>query len=224
MPGPDVMPAGCHARMRAPGSARRDASTLRRPLDLPMTTIPFLRPRTRLLAGVSLVLLFAFATASAPRAASAQSGGVSLALDTQAPDAEVETLDGDAVALLDYVEAGKPALIEFWATWCEQCEALQPQLDEVQARYGDDLSIVAVAVGVSQSPRRVRRHLEDHDPGYTFLYDARGNAVRAYNAATTSIIVLLDEEGRVAYTGVGTEQDLIAAVERLVAPTAPGLH
>ncbi|MDX1494438.1 MAG: TlpA disulfide reductase family protein, partial [Longimicrobiales bacterium] len=146
----------------------------------------------RLGAVAAAALGVIFLAGAAP--ASAQSGGVSLALGTQAPDAEVETLDGEAVSLLDFVEPGKPALIEFWATWCEQCEALQPQLDEVQARYGDDVSVVAVAVGVSQSPRRVRRHLEEHDPGYPFLYDARGNAVRAYNAATTSIIVMLDGE------------------------------
>ncbi|MBT8488390.1 MAG: TlpA family protein disulfide reductase [Gemmatimonadetes bacterium] len=146
----------------------------------------------------------------------AQSGGVSLALGTQAPDAELETLDGEAVSLLEYAEDGKPTVLEFWATWCEQCEALQPQFDALQAQYGEQVNIVAVAVGVSQSPRRIRRHLEDHDPGYPFLYDARGDAVRAYNAATTSIVVMLDGEGKVAYTGVGTEQELLAAVEGLV--------
>jgi len=151
-----------------------------------------------------------------PLSGAAQSGGVSLPLGTPAPPAELQTLDGGSVSLHDYVEAGKPALIEFWATWCEQCEAIQPQLDEVHARYGDRMSIVAVAVGVSQSPRRIRRHLEDHDPGYPYLYDARGNAVRAYNASTTSIIVMLDGDGNVAYTGVGTEQDLLGAAERLV--------
>ena len=62
----------------------------------------------------------------------------------------------------------------------------------------------------------MRQHLEDHDPGYPFLYDARGNAVRAYNAATTSIVVMLDGEGKVAYTGVGTDQDLMGAVAGLV--------
>ena len=157
------------------------------------------------------------ALAMAPGPLVAQSGGVSLELGTPAPDAELETLEGEAVSLLDYVEPGKPTLIEFWASWCEQCEALQPQLDAVQARYGDEVNVVAVAVGVSQSPRRVRRHLEDHDPGYPFLFDARGNAVRAYNASTTSIIVMLDGEGAVAYTGVGTDQDVLGAVERLVA-------
>jgi thiol-disulfide isomerase/thioredoxin len=148
--------------------------------------------------------------------AAGQSGGVSLALGTAGPDAELEDLDGNAVQLLDFVEAGKPAVLEFWATWCEQCEALQPQFDELQARYGDEVSVVAIAVGVSQSVRRVRRHLEDHDPGYPYLYDRRGAAVRAYNATTTSIVVIPDADGTVAYTGVGVDQDVLGAVQGLL--------
>lgn len=164
------------------------------------------------------VLLTAALVASlvAPFSAAAQSGGVSLAIGTPGPTAALEDLDGNAVDLLAHVEAGQPALLEFWATWCEQCEALQPQLDEIQERYGDRVSVVAVAVGVSQSVRRIKRHLEGHDPGYPYLYDARGAAVRAYNATTTSIVVMLDAEGNVAYTGVGTDQDLVAAVETLL--------
>jgi Redoxin len=73
-----------------------------------------------------------------------------------------------------------------------------------------------VAVAVSQSVRRVRRYLEDHDPGYPYLYDALGAAVRAYEAPATSVVVLLDADGRVAYTGVGPDQDLVAAVESLI--------
>ena len=160
------------------------------------------------------IALAALAVWSAPVAA--QSGGVSLALGTQGPTAELEDLDGNAVMLLDYVEPGKPAVLEFWATWCEQCEVLQPKFDELQARYGDQVSIVAVAVGVSQSVRRVKRHLEDHDPGYPYLFDKRGAAVRAYNATTTSIVVMLDADGKVAYTGVGTDQDIVGAVEGLL--------
>jgi predicted transcriptional regulator len=78
------------------------------------------------------------------------------------------------------------------------------------------MNVVVVAVGVAQSLRRVKRHIEDHDPGYPYLYDARGAAVRAYNAQTTSIVVMLDSDGNVAYTGVGTSQDLVGAAEELL--------
>ncbi len=117
--------------------------------------------------------------------------------------------------LSTYVQ-GKPAIIEFWATWCELCERLQPQLDRIQAQHGQQINIVAVAVGVAQTARRVERHLEEHDPGYPVLFDARGAAVRAYNATTTSIVVMLDAQGKVAYTGVGADQYLVGGAQRLL--------
>lgn len=153
-----------------------------------------------------------------PLSARAQAGvgQVSLPIGTVAPGAALQDLQGNAVDLSSYVTRGKPAIIEFWATWCELCERLQPQLDRIQSEHGERIDIVAVAVGVSQTPRRVERHLEEHDPGYPVLYDARGAAVRAYNATTTSIVVMLDAEGKVAYTGVGAEQDLVGAAQRLL--------
>ena len=165
------------------------------------------------LLGTLLAVLLSWPLSA--RAQSSGEGGVSLPLGTPAPSAALQDLDGNAVELLDYVR-GKPALIEFWATWCEQCEALQPQLDRVQERWGERLNVVAVAVGVNQTVRRIKRHLEAHDPGYPYVFDARGAAVRAYDATTTSIVVLLDAEGKVAYTGVGRDQNLVAAVERLL--------
>ena len=124
---------------------------------------------------IALALLLAL-----PLSARAQSGvgEVSLSIGTAGPGAALEDLQGNPVDLASYVE-GKPAIIEFWATWCELCERLQPQLDRIQAQHGERINIVAVAVGVAQTARRVERHLEDHDPGYPFLFDARGAAVRA---------------------------------------------
>ena len=147
--------------------------------------------------------------------AQAGQGEVSLPIGTPAPGAALQDLDGNPVDLLDYLADG-PTLIEFWASWCENCEALQPQLDRIHETYGERINVVAVAVAVSQSLRRVKRHVEGHDPGYPYLWDNRGAAVRAYEAPTTSVIVILDGEGKVAYTGVGGQQDLLGAVEGIL--------
>lgn len=158
------------------------------------------------------VLALALA-ACVPGAVSAQSGQgqVGPALGSTVPDVALEDLEGNAVQLNEFMD-GKPTLIEFWATWCEQCEALQPQLDEVQAQFGNDVNVIAVAVAVAQSQRRVRRHLEEHDPGYPYLWDVDGAAVRAYEAPTTAVVVIVGADGTVAYTGVGGDQDLLSAV------------
>jgi thiol-disulfide isomerase/thioredoxin len=127
---------------------------------------------------------------------------VSLPVGSEAPAAALQDLDGDPVQLLDYMR-DRPTLIEFWAIWCENCEALQPQLDRIQESYGDRLNVVAV------------------DPGYPYLWDDRGAAVRAYEVPTTSVVVIVGADGRVAYTGVGPQQDLMAAVEAVLGSTAP---
>jgi thiol-disulfide isomerase/thioredoxin len=140
---------------------------------------------------------------------------VGLPVGSEAPAAAVQDLDGNPVELLDYI-GERPTLIEFWAIWCENCEALQPQLEQIRATYGDRLNVVAVAVAVAQSLRRVRRHVEEHEPGYPYLWDDRGTAVRAYEVPSTSVVVIVGADGRVAYTGVGPQQDLLAAVEAVL--------
>ena len=173
------------------------------------------KPMAYTRAAFMAVFAAASLAAAAPPAAVAQDGGFGLPPGTPAPDAQVEDLDGNGVSLLDIVGGG-PALIEFWASWCEQCELLQPQIDEIRERFADRVNVVAVAVAVNQSVRRVRRHVERHAPGYAFVYDANGEAVRAYQALTTSIVVLIDGEGRIVSTDVGPDQPLVAAVEAML--------
>lgn len=172
---------------------------------------------TRLRMSPGALAAFAPLALALTVATSASAQDVGLTIGTPAPDAEVQDLEGKPLQLRSLIPAGKPALIEFWAVWCGECEKLQPQLDAIHARHDAELTIIAVAVGVAQTLRRVNRHLETHDPGYPFVWDANGAAVRAYEAPTTSFVVLLDGHGRVAYTGVGGDQDLGAAVERVLA-------
>ena len=172
--------------------------------------------RARICLAISLAL-------AAPVATAAQTGddGLGLPAGTPAPDARVEDMEGNVVSLREVI-GGRPALIEFWASWCEQCEALQHRIDAVQERFGGQVSVIAVAVAVSQSRRRVRRHVEQHAPGYAYVYDVNGEAVRAYKALTTSIVVLVDGEGRVVSTGVGPRQELVKAVSALLQDPSSG--
>jgi thiol-disulfide isomerase/thioredoxin len=170
------------------------------------------RSLTRVLGGGALAL-----SLLAPAALSAQDA-IGLPIGTQAPTAAVQDLAGKPVDLATLIPKGKPALLEFWATWCEQCEQLQPQIDRIQKEMGSQINVVAVAVGVAQTPRRVQRHIDEHKPGYPYVFDARGDAVRKFNAATTSIVMLLDKNGKVVYADVGPNQDLIGAVKKVLGP------
>lgn len=132
----------------------------------------------------------------------------------ETPEAvQIEDLDGAPVDLGDYI-GKRPVLLEFWATWCPLCQALEPRLREAYATYGEEVEFLIVAVAVNQRPRRIKRHLEDHPMPGRILWDEGGRAVRAFMAPTTSYVVVLDAEGRVVYTGLGEDQDIEAAVRK----------
>ncbi|PYO43043.1 MAG: hypothetical protein DMD33_06475 [Gemmatimonadetes bacterium] len=140
---------------------------------------------------------------------------IGLPLGTKAPAVAVQDLDGKAVDLGRYI-GKQPVLLEFWATWCPLCKALEPALKAAHARYGSTVQFVAVGVGVNESPASIRRHLTDHPLPFPVLFDASGAAVRAYQAPTTSYIVVLDRTGKVMYTGTGADQDIAAALRPVV--------
>jgi thiol-disulfide isomerase/thioredoxin len=154
--------------------------------------------------------LTAFAT---PDALPAQDVGLDLGTKPEA--VALEDLDGNAVDLAQWI-GKKPVVLEFWATWCPLCAALEPQLQAAKQRWGDRVDVVFIAVGVNQGPRTIRRHLERHQLPGPILWDGAGRAVRAFKAPSTSYIVVLDASGTVRYTGVGDDQEIAEAVERVV--------
>ena len=145
----------------------------------------------------------------------AQDAGI--AIGARAPAVTVQDLDGTPVDLGQYL-GHKPVLLEFWATWCEVCEALLPSVRAAHQVYGDRVEFFGVNVTVNQSPARVRKYVAEHHPPFRTLYDSEGDGTRAYEAPTTSFIVIVDRAGNVAYTGVGASQDLAAALSAVTTP------
>ena len=161
-----------------------------------------------------LAAVMALVFVAVPRVLAAQ--GVGLPVGTIVEPVVLETLTGDDANLADYI-GQQPAFIQFWASWCEQCKALEPKVIAAHEQFGDRVKFIAVAVAVNQSKRSVLRHLERNDLPFEFLWDARGRAVRVFKAPTTSYVVVLNAEGSVVYTGVGVDQEF----DEVLAQVAP---
>jgi thiol-disulfide isomerase/thioredoxin len=170
-----------------------------------MTTTPLRRTRLAAVIAAGALLL------AAPRAAGAQDAG--LPIGTVAPNASLQTLDGRAVTLAQVIGNG-PAVVEFWATWCENCDHLLPALKRAHATYGSRVKFVGVSVSVNQSPRRVQLHVKKYGVPGVQLFDAKGDATGKWDVPATSYVVVLDRRGRVVYTGVGGDQNIDAAIRK----------
>jgi thiol-disulfide isomerase/thioredoxin len=167
-------------------------------------------------SGFRLLAFFVLPAASlSPCSALAQDEQIGLARGAVVQPFSLADLDGHTVDL-GQVIGRKPVLVEFWATWCGNCTALEPRMRAAYQRHGSDVEFVIVAVGVNQTPASVQRHLARHAlPASRVLWDGNGVAVRAFQTPATSYVVLLDRQGKVAYTGLGPDQDLEAALARV---------
>ncbi|MEE9524839.1 MAG: TlpA disulfide reductase family protein [Thermodesulfovibrionales bacterium] len=61
--------------------------------------------------------------------------GLLQAFSGKAPPFTLKDIDGNTVSLSDY--RGKIVIIDFWATWCHECEDSSPELDRVYRKYRD---------------------------------------------------------------------------------------
>ncbi|PHX65340.1 MAG: hypothetical protein CK550_05255 [Gemmatimonadetes bacterium] len=140
-----------------------------------------------------------------------------IVVGSAAPDATLRTLDGATVSLRQQI-AGRPALLEFWATWCSTCAELEPSIRAVSSKYRDQLAVVGVAVATNQSPARVKSYVAKHRLPGLHLFDADGAARDAFGAPGTSYVVVINRAGTVVYIGIGGTQDLDRAVEKALLP------
>lgn len=148
---------------------------------------------------------------AAPALLGAQEAGIPVG--NTAPNAALQTLDGQPAQLSQWI-GRMPVVLEFWATWCSNCKALEPEMVKAAKAFGRQVKFVGVAVSANQTPERVKRYMLQHPTGVDMLYDRTGTAVDAYDVPATSYVVVIDRAGKVVYTGSGGGQDLQAAIRK----------
>lgn len=157
---------------------------------------------------LALVLALGAAAAATRPLHAQQVGSAAQAITVTSLTGEVITLDAKA--------AGRPMLIEFWATWCEVCEALMPTVRAAHAEFGKAVDFVGINVTVNDPKRRVEAYVAREKPPYRVMYDDQGTAVRAFQAPATSYVVIVGADGLVKYTGIGADQKLKDELAKVV--------
>ncbi len=158
--------------------------------------------------GWAASLVLAGLAGAAPLAAQAPAVG------SKAPVVSVHDLDSASVDLGQWI-GHRPVFLEFWATWCTSCRALEPAVRAARAAYGDEVEFIGINITVADPRDSVRAWVARTSPPWRTLYDDEGNSQRAYDVAETSYVVIIDRTGTIVYTGVGGAQSFSAALRRV---------
>jgi cytochrome c biogenesis protein CcmG/thiol:disulfide interchange protein DsbE len=135
-----------------------------------------------------------------------------------APSWTADTLDGDALSSADL--AGRPYIVNFWASWCiPACVDEHPVLASAHERYGNDLTVVGILF--DDRPEDASAFLARYgDAGYPHVIDERGAISIDFGVIGPPETFFVDAEGIVRAKQIGPLDDALLA-ERL--STIPGV-
>jgi peroxiredoxin len=133
---------------------------------------------------------------------------------TPAPAFALEPLAGGPAVEMSGLR-GKVVLLNFWATWCEPCEAEMPAMDRLyRALRAEGFELLAVSV--DDTPQPVREFQARLDLGFPILLDPTKQVAEAYQTFRYPESLLVDRRGVIVerYIG-GKDWDSPAYIDRI---------
>ena len=134
-----------------------------------------------------------------------------------AADFTVYDPQGNAVSLSDM--AGKPVIVNFWATWCKYCVEELPMFDSCAEEYGDEINFMMVDLPDGSRETEEKALAFAMDEGYSFpvYFDSDGSASYTYQISGIPMTLLIDRDGNLYKTHVGlmNEDALMEYIEAL---------
>ncbi len=119
----------------------------------------------------------------------------------------LKDLNGENVHLSDY--AGKPVLINAWATWCPPCRAEMPDLEKFyEAHQAEGFTLLAVNAG--EDSATVSRFIAQEGFSFPVLLDPNTAALNHMGISSfpTSILIGADGKVKLIHAGMFTPESI----------------
>ena len=162
-----------------------------------------------------VVVMFAAALAGCGNAGWRASGTPALAPASAASQPgwqqiPLADLDGRPITLAK-VLAGRPALVNLWAPWCERCKTELPDLDRLSRRLEGCGVIVGVAVG--EDVPHTAAFVHQRGLVYPQLVDEGFHLADALRQSRVPTTLVVDGEGVIVHLGSALDRAAVAALE-----------
>ncbi len=133
-----------------------------------------------------------------------------------APDFTLSTLDGKTVSLSDY--AGKPVVLNFWASYCHPCREEFPLFREQLAEHPGDFVVLGVDAKDIESD--AKRFAKDEKATWPIVFDGENEVAQAYGVGAVPQTFFIKPNGKVAlrYYAQIPDDKWSAALAKITAP------
>jgi thiol-disulfide isomerase/thioredoxin len=116
-------------------------------------------------------------------------------------------------------EQGKPAVLNFWATWCDSCQEEMNAFQKAYTQYGDRVRIRMVNATFMENEKVVPAFVSKHGWTFPVLLDRKGDTTMNYTGVGAyPQTYFIDNKGRIVYHQIGflSERDLMRRIQSLL--------
>ena len=116
------------------------------------------------------------------------------ALNKKPIDFELKDINGNSVSSSSF--AGKPTIINFFATWCKYCKNEMPYFSRLESEYGDKINVVYIDTLETVSTSEVKTFFKDLNMSYTnLLIDSDSSLIYSYAYSSIPVTIIIDSDG-----------------------------
>jgi thiol-disulfide isomerase/thioredoxin len=131
-----------------------------------------------------------------------------------APDFTLKTLDGEHEYTLSALK-GKVVYLDFWASWCSPCRKAFPEVMELHEQYKEQ-GLEVLAISLDQAPGPAKKFIAQQKSLFPALFDAQKTAAVKYGIRSIPSTVIVDAEGKVAFTMIGFDPRKVGQIHELL--------
>jgi peroxiredoxin len=142
--------------------------------------------------------------------------GLFTSVGDKAPNFKVKDIDGNTIELKDY--RGQVVVIDLMATWCGPCIVEMEHLRAIYAKYnGSGVVLMSIDIDPKETNEQLREFKEEYGDDWIFARDT-DNVGTKYNVNYIPKVVIIDQDGRIAYeyTGVTSTSKLSSEIDKLL--------
>jgi cytochrome c biogenesis protein CcmG/thiol:disulfide interchange protein DsbE len=136
----------------------------------------------------------------------------------RAPDFTLQTFDGKSVSLSNY--AGKPVVLNFWASYCIPCRKEFPLFREQLAKHPGDFVVLGVDAKDIESD--AKQFAKDKKATWPIVVDGNNDLAKAYGVGAVPQTFFIKPNGKVAlryYSGIPDDR-WPSAIAKITSPAS----
>ena len=98
---------------------------------------------------------------------------------------------------------GKVIVINFWASWCQECKLEHENLLEINRRFGKNPNFVLLGINFQDQPEDAKKYLEIRGSNFRNIRDMTGTISIDYGVYGVPETFVFDQQGIIRYKQIG---------------------